>query len=92
MTDTVEKLVTDLGARTFIAKYYAGDPSVKSAVDDLADTVGRIRSGGAVNSEEAKRFTDRFVSGLNMIYGDSTSIKNMISSTRKEFQDTQSAM
>lgn len=92
MTDQVEKLVDDMGAREFIARYKAGDPTVATVVSDLADTVGRIRSGGAVNAEEAKRFEDRFVSSLNMIWNNTASIKNMITSTRKEFQDTQSAM
>lgn len=92
MTDQVEKLVDDMGAREFIARYKAGDPTVATVVSDLSDTVGRIRSGGAVNAEEAKRFEDRFVSSLNMIWNNTASIKNMITSTRKEFQDTQSAM
>lgn len=92
MADQVEGLIDKMGTRQFIASYYAGDPSVKSAVDDLADTVGRIRSGGAVNSEEAERFKSRFVSGLNMVWWDKASIKNMVASTRQEFLDTQSAM
>lgn len=92
MADEVETLIDSMGARQFIAGYYAGDPKIKSAVDDLADTVGRIRSGGAVNSEEAERFKSRFVSSLNMIWWDKASIKNMVASTRQEFLDTQSAM
>jgi len=92
MADQVEKLVDEMGARKFTALYKVGDPAVTSIVSDLADTVGRIRSGGAVNSEEAKRFEDRFVSNMNIILWDTASIKNMLASTRQEFQDTQSAM
>jgi len=92
MADQVESLVNKMGAREFILRYKAGDPTVSTVVQDLADTVGRIRSGGAVNNEEATRFIERFVSNLNLLWDNTGSIKNMISSTRQEFLDTQSKM
>lgn len=90
--EAVQSLIDKMGAREFIVRYKAGDPSVKPFVDDLADTVGRIRSGGAVNSEEATRFVERFVSGLNLLWDNSGSIKQMLWSTRQEFLDTQTKM
>lgn len=56
--------------RGTVAKILSGtDPELSRLVSQVADKVGRIRSGGAVNTEEEKRFKSQIVKGADLIFG-----------------------
>jgi hypothetical protein len=49
------------------------DPSASRLIDQVADKVGRLRSGGAINQDEAKRFKEQILRAGDILTGDTTS-------------------
>jgi hypothetical protein len=56
---------------------------LERAIDNVADAIGRIRSGGAINKEEAKAFKAQ----LPNMTDDPASIRSSLEEVRQELQD-----
>ncbi len=66
----LKKMITDKGIRWVTMEYKKGNPAVVNVIEDAADAKGRLRSGGAVNDQEAARFKQPFTGLGNVVYGD----------------------
>lgn len=60
--------------------------------NNAADKVGRLRSGGAINKEEEKRFMNNFASFMDVAFGEPDEIIAFLDGIIKEAQVTESAM
>lgn len=49
------------------------DPAASRLIDQVADKVGRLRSGGAINRDEAERFKAQILRSGDILTGDTTS-------------------
>jgi hypothetical protein len=66
----LKTMIQQMGPRGFVLKFKAGDPSIGRIVDQVADKVGRLRSGGAVNKDEETRFKAQVARWSDVAYGD----------------------
>lgn len=56
------------------------DPELNRLVDNVADKVGRIRSGGAVNTDEEKRFRAQIARTSDLFFGNVDATTNALDS------------
>jgi hypothetical protein len=67
---TLRKLIETDGIRKVVYEYKKGNPRYVNVIEDVADAKGRLRSGGAVNDQEANRFKQPFSGIGNLFFGD----------------------
>lgn len=77
--ETIMNIKDNLGARQDINPL--SNRSYKTSITNLSDMIGRLRSGGAINSEEEKRFK----SLLPTYFDDEVTAQNKIQSIYNEF-------
>lgn len=72
----IEQIKTLLkgAGRLKISQILSGlDPAASRLIDQVADKVGRLRSGGAINKDEAERFKAQILRAGDILTGDTTS-------------------
>lgn len=71
-----------------IAALLAGtDPNASRLIDRVADKVGRIRSGGAINTQEAQSFKDQILRAGDLLSGNTTAALAALDSLDTEITD-----
>lgn len=88
----LKKLIEDKGIRWVTAQYKAGNPAVANIIDDVADSKGRLRSGGAVNVDEANSFKKPFTGIGNIFYNDDSAAIAAIDQVLTEANTVQNGM
>lgn len=90
--NTLKKMIQDNGIRKVVYEYKKGNPAFVNVIEDVADAKGRLRSGGAVNREEADRFKQPF-SGLgSLVYGDNKAALDAIDAALDEAGNVKKGM
>lgn len=85
-------LIQSHGIRWVTKEYKLGNPAVVNVIEDAADAKGRLRSGGAVNDQEAKRFKQPFTGIGNVLYGDNEAALAAIDQVLTEASQVKSGM
>lgn len=68
-----------------LAKILAGlDPATNRLIDQVADKVGRLRSGGAINKDEEARFRGQIIRKADILTGDTTSAVSALDGIEEE--------
>ncbi len=88
----LKKMIQDKGIRWVTMEYKKGNPAVANVIEDAADAKGRLRSGGAVNTEEANRFKQPFTGLGNLVYGDNDAAISAIDQILAEAAKVQGGM
>ncbi len=68
-----------------LAKILAGlEPATNRLIDQVADKVGRLRSGGAINKDEENRFKGQIIRKSDLITGDTSSAVSALDGLAEE--------
>lgn len=68
----IKDKINNVGYENFLRGYILGtDRETVKLINSAADKVGRLRSGGAINKDEEKRFTGQFASRGDYAFGNS---------------------
>jgi len=66
----IQEIMSEIGYEKAVLAYKTGtNRELVKLIDNAADKVGRLRSGGAINKEEEKRFKSQFVSTSDLFWG-----------------------
>jgi hypothetical protein len=88
----LKNLIQDNGIRWVTMEYKKGNPAVVNVIEDAADAKGRLRSGGAVNDQEAERFKQPFTGLGNVFYADNKAALKAIDQVLAEADRVQAGM
>lgn len=81
-----------MGARAFSAAVLGGEPNLKRLADQVADKVGRLRSGGAVNAQEEARFMGQIARAADLLWNDTDAILKALDGIKAEAEQVSGAM
>lgn len=90
--EALKKMVQDQGIRKVVYEYKKGNPAYVNVIEDMADAKGRLRSGGAINVDEANSFKKPFTGMGNLIYGDNDAAITAIDKVLQEADNVQASM
>lgn len=84
---------TDESYKKAIRSYITGsDRELVKLIDNAADSFGRMRSGGAINKDEADRFKNQIISSADLLFGTREQADTAINSILTEAQNVSSGI
>ena len=91
--NNIKAKIDKVGYKNFLRGYLLGtDRETVKLLENAADKIGRLRSGGAINKDEEKRFLRQFASTGDFAFGNADIAKNALDSVLTEAQTVRSGI